>query len=48
MKMPRIIERDENLELKGKHIRSLAILDMKLCRLKLNGETRNWDKHQNL
>ncbi len=34
--MPRIIERDENLELKGKHIRSLAILDMKRKNMRYN------------
>jgi hypothetical protein len=36
MKMPKIIERDENLELKEKHIMSLAILDMKRKNMKYN------------
>jgi hypothetical protein len=36
MKMPRIIERDENLELKKKHTISLAILDMKRKNMQYN------------
>jgi hypothetical protein len=36
MKMPKTIERDENLELKEKHTISLAILDMKRKNMKYN------------
>jgi hypothetical protein len=36
MKMPRIIERDENLDLKEKHTISLAILDMKRKNMRYN------------